>query len=430
MEDKQTPSSPEYVVPTDSDSDNDNNNDLPDDGNPFVIWDGLPEVHGCGGRPCLQCDGLPAGIIRLNPPPPCGSYVYQSVVNKIKEQLGYTLDRKLEDIPAYRIDDIGVAVKSDYTGKVRELLQRRRNNVGLNIAQAIFLRQHIGWQEIECHDKLLEEDRTLYTMTDKPPRVFFSPNEIPNCIECSSTHNVNAVRRSCFPLDQHGPQDPSNVTHGHRRQEQIQAIYVGTENMYLHPTLFNRILNLSLIHKGMGYKVGFEAPFEALSPTQECLLTKLRDRASFKGMPSVPIIVEFSRNPDVAGPISQHLIGFLRMLTKLRPAHTSTVVMAMLPPLPTGATIGDNVQYTVTLRQFEKDCKMAKMLGEALGILVHKFDMFETEVHRTRYWYRRKTVWSSEPLFGSTGRPTREWFDRQTDNFEQLLEALRRAELA
>ena len=27
MEDEQTPSSPEYVVPTDSDSDNDNNND-------------------------------------------------------------------------------------------------------------------------------------------------------------------------------------------------------------------------------------------------------------------------------------------------------------------------------------------------------------------------------------------------------------------
>ena len=174
MEDEQTPSSPEYVVPTDSDSDsdNDNNNDLPDDGNPFVIWDGLPEVHGCGGRPCQQCDGLPAGIIRLDPPPPCGSYVYQSVVNKIKEQLGYTLDRKLEDIPAYRIDDIGVAVKGDYSGKVREFLHRRRSNVGLNIAQAIFLRTHIGWQEIECHDKLLEEDRTLYTMTDKPPRIF------------------------------------------------------------------------------------------------------------------------------------------------------------------------------------------------------------------------------------------------------------------
>ena len=58
IEDEQPPSSPEYVVPTDSDSDNDSDNDRFDDGNPFVIWDGLPEEHGCGGPPCLQCDGL------------------------------------------------------------------------------------------------------------------------------------------------------------------------------------------------------------------------------------------------------------------------------------------------------------------------------------------------------------------------------------
>ena len=118
------------------------------------------------------------------------------------------------------------------------------------------------------------------------------------------------------------------------------------------------------------------------------------------------------------------------MLTKLRPIHSNTVVMVMVPPLPTGHSVGDNVQYTMTLKQFEKDCKIAKMLGQAVGILVHKFDLFETEVKRARYWYRRKTIWSSEPLFGNTGMPTREWFDRQTDNFEQLLEALRRAELA
>ena len=101
-----------------------------------------------------------------------------------------------------------------------------------------------------------------------------------------------------------------------------------------------------------------------------------------------------------------------------------------MPNPATGQSVGDNAQYTMTLKQFEKDCKMAKMLGQAVGILVHKFDLFEMETKQARYWYRRKSCWSREPMFGSTGMPTREWFDRQTDNFEQLLEVLRRAELA
>ena len=423
MADTAGPSTTVYEVPSD-----DNEEIIvynPDQENPPL------HTHECNNSICMarsRWTGPPNGISKVCAP--MTPYVYQTVLDKIKSQLGYPPNRRLTDIPEYRIDDIGVAVKMEYAEKVRDMLQRQRNSVHLSAAQDMFLTQHIGWQEIECHREVLKEDRTLYTMTNNPPRFFFPQREPPNCIECSSTHNVNAVRRSCFPLDQHGPQVPKDVTYGHKRLEQIQAIYVGTENMYLHPTLFHRVLNLSIIKRGMGYKVGFQAPYEPRSPTQGDLLAELRNRCTFNGMPSVPLLVEFSKNPDVTGPISQHLIGFLRMLTKLRPVHSNTVVMVMVPPLPTGQSVGDNAQYTMTLKQFEKDCKMAKMLGQAVGILVHKFDLFEMETKQARYWYRRKSCWSREPMFGSTGMPTREWFDRQTDNFEQLLEVLRRAELA
>ena len=146
MADTAGPSTTVYEVPSD-DNDDDEGNVVynPDQENPFSIWDGLPpHTRGCDHPTCLaRWTGPPNGISRACAP--MTPYVYQTVVDKIKAQLGYTPDRKLTDIPEYRIDDIGVAVKMAYAEKVRDMLQRRRNNVNLNVTQCMFLRQHIGW---------------------------------------------------------------------------------------------------------------------------------------------------------------------------------------------------------------------------------------------------------------------------------------------
>ena len=106
MADTAGPSTTVYEIPSDNnDDDEDNVVYTPDQENPPL------HTRECSYPSCIdrsRWTGPPNCISRVCAP--MTPYVYQTVVDKIKTQLGYPPNRRLTDIPEYRIDDIGVAV--------------------------------------------------------------------------------------------------------------------------------------------------------------------------------------------------------------------------------------------------------------------------------------------------------------------------------
>ena len=189
---------------------------------------------------------LPPGAIHP-PPPEIGSHNYTFVLEKVKRQLGFRLDRQLVDIPLFRLEDLEVAIQNRWKVKVREILQMGREEVEITHAQMSYLRRHIGWLERYSHKMALQRDRVLYTMTDKAPEFFFPYTKEAKCLECFSTHDHVSSHGACFPLDQHCPQRPEDMYPGHPRRDSLKAVYIGTKNVYLHPALWHTVLNVSVV---------------------------------------------------------------------------------------------------------------------------------------------------------------------------------------
>ena len=144
-----------------------------------------------------------------------------------------------------------------------------------------------------------------------------------------------------------------------------------------------------------------------------------------------PILVEFTKNPDEDSdtPIAQHLIGFLKVLTRVKLRYLGRIAMVLYPPLPTDVTEGNTRLYQLELERYAETCKLANFLGEVVGVAVHCLDLFKTEVPNHPGWYQRKVHWSREALFGQNGRPTKEWYNRQFANLDLFLIALKNSKM-
>ena len=86
-----------------------------------------------------------------------------------------------------------------------------------------------------------------------------------------------------------------------------------------------------------------------------------------------PILVEFTKNPDEDSdtPIAQHLIGFLKVLTRVKLRYLGRIAMVLYPPLPTDVTEGNTRLYQLELERYAETCKLANFLGEMVGVAVH-----------------------------------------------------------
>ena len=359
---------------------------------------------------------------------------YDEVLRTIKEQLGYRLTRQLKDVPMFRLHDLEVRIQSRWIRKVRDILQLGRTGQQVSQGQLTYLRRHIGWLERYTLSQAIERDKMLSTLTDRHPEYFFPPAKRAGCLECRSTHDHANSMTVCFSLDQHGPQKPEDIHPGHSRRAGLQAIYVGTQNVYLHPALLPKIVNLSIIRDDIHYQVGFEPPYrEHWVVPERCLFSLLDSRGVVLGANHCyPLIVEFVKNPDEdpSLPLSQHLIGFLKVLVKLKNRYHGSIAMVLYPPLPESLPEGNTRMYQEELRKYEETCKMARFLGEIVGVVVFCFDLFEVESQDSRGWYRRKMGWAREALFGKTRKPTKEWFNRQLHGIEFLLGVLSAARTA
>ena len=51
-------------------------------------------------------------------------------------------------------------------------------------------------------------------------------------------------------------------------------------------------------------------------------------------------------------------------------------------------------------------------LGDVVGMVVHCFSLFETNVPDNKGWYYRKKSWHKEALYGKTAKNTKEFFGK------------------
>ena len=202
----------------------------------------------------------------------------------------------------------------------------------------VYLRKHIGWLERHCHERAQKAERANLTITDRKPEFFFSTEKK---AECLSTHPHPNNMDPCFPLDHNGPQLPRDLRDSRTWKEGKKAIYVGTNYPYLHPPHQETILNMSIIHKDLIYQMGFEGPVKQ-TPWQEHDHTlyrrQLQKRGEMLGSQNYfPLIVEFTKSSDEddpTTPLAQHLIGFLKVLARLRLRYNGPIAMVMYPPIP------------------------------------------------------------------------------------------------
>ena len=156
------------------------------------------------------------------------------------------------------------------------------------------------------------------------------------------------------------------------------------------------------------------------------LYRQLQKRGEMLGSQNYfPLIVEFTKSSDEddpTTPLAQHLIGFLKVLARLRLRYNGPIAMVMYPPIPRDWE--DTESYEFILQQHEQNCKIAVFLGELTGILVHCFALFETQVPNNKGWYYRKKSWNKEALIGQTGKFTKEFFTRQKEELTLLLRSL------
>ena len=152
------------------------------------------------------------------------------------------------------------------------------------------------------------------------------------------------------------------------------------------------------------YKVGFEPPHREHWVTPDgCLFSLLDSWGVVLGANHChPLIVEFVKNPDEdpSLPLLQHLIGFLKVLVRLKTRYNGSIIMVLYPPLPESLLEGNTRMYQGVLKNYEETCKMAHFLGEMVGVMIHCFDLFEIEDQGSRGWYRRKMGWARELYLG------------------------------
>ena len=96
--------------------------------------------------------------------------------------------------------------------------------------------------------------------------------------------------------------------------------------------------------------------------------------------------------------------------------------MVLYPPLP--RSWEDTESYALELEEYEKDSQLAMFLGDVVGMVVHCFSLFETNVPDNKGWYYRKKSWHKECLYGQSSKITKEFLVRQKEEFDLLVRSL------
>ena len=356
-----------------------------------------------------------------------GHHNYEHVLTLIKEQLDLPPQDDLKDIPCFRIPDLTVVIENNWVPRVQELLQKGKAGGEVSSAEMGFLRRHIGWLERQCHENALKTDRANYTLTNRQPDFLFSENRKVECTECQSSHSRFNSMDPCFPLDHNGPQLPRDLRSGGCWKDGKKAIYIGTQNHYLHPAHQEKVLNLSITRK-IGYPTGFENSPGYLPGdfSGTWLYQQLEKRGEVLGCKNhYPLIVEFTKSyldDDPTTPLSHHLIGFLKVLSRLRLRYNGPIAMVLYPPLP--RLWEDTESYALELEEYERDSQLAMFLGEVVGMVVYCFSLFETNVPDNKGWYYRKKSWHKECLYGRSSKITKEFLVRQKEELDLLVRSL------